>query len=114
MLSQATSIPDTEAVGTATTAQVLPTPNNNTGRMLTGESQYDNQAAGSGDLKRQYSPPGRVQGREDGASEQHILAIAVQFDVRRPLAQSLAARRLLTIYCNLQAQLALTHAEAVP
>ena len=71
VLSQATSIPDTESVGTATTAQVLPTPNNNTGRMLTGESQYDNQAADSGDFKQQFSPPGRdqLQGREEGASE---------------------------------------------
>jgi len=38
VLSQASSIPDTEAVGTASTAQDLPTPNNNAGRMLPGVS----------------------------------------------------------------------------
>ena len=71
VLSQASSTPDTEAVGTASTAQDLPTPNNNAGRMLPGVSQYDNQAADSRDSKQQYSPPGRDQRqvRDDGTSE---------------------------------------------
>ena len=71
VLSQATSIPDTAAVGTATTTQDFPTPNINAGRMLPttepGESQSDSQAAS----KQQYPPPGRGQHhmREDGTSE---------------------------------------------
>ena len=71
VLSQATSIPDTAAVGTATTTQDSPTPNINAGRMLPEERQYDSQAAGSRDSKQQYPPPGRGQRhmREDGTSE---------------------------------------------
>ena len=48
VLSQATSIPDTAAVGAATTTKDLPTPNINEGRMLPttepGEGQSDSQA----------------------------------------------------------------------
>ena len=68
---QASGIPDTEAVGAASTAQNLPTPNNNAGRMLSGGSQHANQAADIRDSKQQFSPPGRDQRhvREDGTSE---------------------------------------------
>ena len=68
---KASGIPDTEAVGAASTAQNLPTPNNNAGRMLSGGSQHANQAADIRDSKQQFSPPGRDQRhvREDGTSE---------------------------------------------
>ena len=71
VLSQASGIPDTDAVKTASTAQDFPTPNNNAGRMLSGVSQHANQAADIRDSKQQFSPPGRDQRyvREDGASE---------------------------------------------
>ena len=69
-LSQASGIPDTEAVGAASTAQNLPAPNNNAGRMLSGGSQHANQAADIGDSTQQFSPPGRDQRhvRKDGTS----------------------------------------------
>ena len=75
VLLQATSIPDTAAVGAATTTKDLPTPNINAGRMLPitepGEGQTDSQAACSRDSKQQHPPPGRGQRhmREDGTSE---------------------------------------------
>ena len=75
VLSEATSIPDTAAVGAATTTKDLPTPNINAGRMLPitepGEGQTDSQAACSRDSKQQHPPPGRGQRhmREDGTSE---------------------------------------------
>ena len=71
VLSQATSLPDTEAVGTANTTQDSLTPNINAGRMPPGERQNDSQAADSRGSKQQYPPPGRGQRhvREDGTSE---------------------------------------------
>ena len=61
VLSQASGIPDTEAVGMASTAQDLPTPSNNAGRTFSGASQPAAQAADIRGLKQQVSPPGRDQ-----------------------------------------------------
>ena len=65
VLSQATSISDTAAVGAATTTKDLPTPNINEGRMppITepGEGQPDSQAACSRDPNQQHPPHGRGQ-----------------------------------------------------
>ena len=71
VLSQATSIPDTAAVGAATTTQDLPTPNINAGRMLPTTESGEGQTDSSRDSKQQYPPPGRGQRpmREDGTSE---------------------------------------------
>ena len=75
VLSQSTSIPDTAAVGAATTRKDVPTPSINEGRMLSttepGEGQPNCQAACSRDPEQQYPPPGRTQRRigEDGTSE---------------------------------------------
>ena len=75
VLSQATSIPDTAAVGEAAASKDLPTPSIKEGRIPPvtepGEGQLDSQAACSGDPHQQSPPYERSQLHfgEDGIRE---------------------------------------------
>ena len=76
-LSQAKGVPDTAAVGPATTSNYTPTPSIDEGRWRTipepGEGQSGGQAAGSRDPKPQYPPHGHTQSRlGDDSTREHL------------------------------------------